>query len=149
MKIGIAGFGKMGKDIFSLLFGKLPDAEFTVITRSGAEEKAGDVMRSLGKRLKRKMLTGEQYEFKKDSFLFTDDISELKDCDAVIESICEDMEAKKEFFARTAQTVSDDCLLLTNTSSLDISSVFEDIPHRERCFGMHFFYPVRLTGFRS
>jgi len=147
MKIGIAGFGKMGKEIFSLLFGKLPDAEFTVITRSGAEEKTDGVMRSLGKRLKRKMLTVEQYEFKKGSFLFTDDISKLKDCDAVIESICEDMEAKKEFFARAAQAVSDDCLLLTNTSSLDISSVFEGIPHRERCFGMHFFFPVRLTDF--
>ena len=42
---------------------------------------------------------------------------------------------------------SDDCLLLTNTSSLDIAEIFADVPNKERCFGMHFFYPVKLTGF--
>lgn len=147
MKIGIVGYGKMGKDIFSLFFDKLHDAEFVVADLSGAEENTAAVMKSLGKSLKRKKITEEQYEFKKDSFLFTDDISALSSCDAVIEAVFEDMAAKKELFAKAAAAVSEDCLLLTNTSSLDIASVFADIPYRERCFGMHFFYPVKLTGF--
>lgn len=147
MKIGIVGYGKMGKDIFSLFFDKLPDAQFVVIDLFGAEENTAAVMKTLGRSLKRKKLTEEQYEFKKDSFLFTDDTSALSGCDIVIEAVFENMDAKRELFAKAAQAVSHDCLLLTNTSSLDIASVFEGIPHRERCFGMHFFYPVKLTGF--
>ncbi|MBR5682725.1 MAG: 3-hydroxyacyl-CoA dehydrogenase family protein [Ruminococcus sp.] len=147
MKIGIVGYGKMGKDIFSLFFDKLPDAQFVVIDLFGAEENTEAVLKTLGKSLKRKKLTEEQYEFKKDSFLFTDDTSALSGCDVVIEAVFENMAAKKELFAKAAQAVSDDCLLLTNTSSLDIASVFSDIPHKERCFGLHFFYPVKLTGF--
>ncbi|WP_024861534.1 3-hydroxyacyl-CoA dehydrogenase family protein [Ruminococcus flavefaciens] len=147
MKIGIVGYGKMGKDIFSLFFDKLPDAQFVVIDLFGAEENTAALLKTLGKSLKRKKLTEEQYEFKKDSFLFTDDTSALSGCDVVIEAVFENMEAKKELFAKAAQAVSDDCLLLTNTSSLDIAKVFEDIPHKERCFGLHFFYPVKLTGF--
>ena len=147
MKIGIVGYGKMGKDIFSLFFDKLPDAKFVVIDLFGAEENTEAVLKTLGKSLKRKKLTEEQYEFKKDSFLFTDDTSALAGCDAVIEAVFENMDAKKELFAKAAKAVSDDCLLLTNTSSLDIASVFSDIPHIERCFGLHFFYPVKLTGF--
>ena len=147
MKIGIAGYGKMGKDIFLLLFGRLPGADLTVITRQGAEEKTAEIMDFLRKRLRRKMMTEEEYAQKTGSFAFTGDISELRDCDIVIEAICEDMAAKKGFLAKAAQSVPEDCLLLTNTSSLCISSVFENIPRRERCFGMHFFYPVKLSGF--
>ncbi len=147
MKIGIVGYGKMGKDIFSLFFDKLPDAQFVVIDLFGAEENTAALIKTLDKSLKRKKLTEEQYEFKKGSFLFTDDTSALSGCDVVIEAVFENMAAKKELFAKAAQAVSDECLLLTNTSSLDIASVFSDIPHKERCFGLHFFYPVKLTGF--
>ena len=147
MKIGIVGYGKMGKDIFSLFFDKLHDAQFVVIDLFGAEENTAALLKTLGKSLKRRKLTEEQYEYKKDSFVFTDDTSALSGCDVVIEAVFENMEAKKELFAKAAAAVSDDCLLLTNTSSLDIPSVFADIPHKERCFGMHFFYPVKLTGF--
>ena len=147
MKIGIVGYGKMGKDIFSLFFDKLSDAQFVVIDLFGAEENTAAVLKTLGKSLKRKKLTEEQYEFKKDSFVFTDDTSALSGCDVVIEAVFENMDAKKELFAKAAAAVSDDCLLLSNTSSLDIPSVFADIPHKERCFGLHFFYPVKLTGF--
>lgn len=147
MKIGIIGYGKMGKDIFSLFFDKLPDAQFVVIDLFGAQENTEAVLKTLGKSLKRKKISEEQYEYKKESFLFTDDMSALSGCDVVIEAIFEDMAVKKETFAKAAQTVSESCLLLTNTSSLDIASVFEDIPNKERCFGLHFFYPVKLTGF--
>lgn len=147
MNIGIIGYGKMGKDIFSLFFDKLPDAHFTVLDLMGAEENTAALLKTLGKNLKRKKLTEEQYNFKKDSFLFTDKAADLKDCDIIIEAIFEDMKVKQDIFRQLADTVSDDCLLLTNTSSLNISEVFEGIPHRERCFGLHFFYPVKLTGF--
>ena len=33
MKIGIVGYGKMGRDIFSLLFGKLAEANIAVYCR--------------------------------------------------------------------------------------------------------------------
>lgn len=147
MKIGIIGYGKMGKDIFSLFFDKLPDAQFVVIDLFGAEENTAAVLKTLGKSLKRKKITEEQYEFKKDSFLFTDDTAALSGCDIVIEAVFENMAAKKDIFAKAAAAVSEDCLLLSNTSSLNIASVFEDVPHKERCFGLHFFYPVKLTGF--
>ena len=132
MKIGIVGYGKMGKDIFSLFFDKLPDAQFVVIDLFGAEENTAALLKTLGKSLKRKKLTEEQYEYKKNSFVFTDDTSALSGCDVVIEAVFENMDAKKELFAKAAAAVSDDCLLLTNTSSLDIPTVFADIPNPER-----------------
>ena len=147
MKIGIVGYGKMGKDIFSLFFDKLSGAEFVVMDTRGTEENTAALIKSLDKQLKRKKITEEQYAAKKSSFLFTDKAEDLAGCDAVIEAVFEDLTVKKTLFGKLAEIVGRDCLLLTNTSSLSIADIFADIAGKERCFGMHFFYPVKLTGY--
>jgi 3-hydroxybutyryl-CoA dehydrogenase len=147
MKIGIVGYGKMGRDIFSLFFDKIDGAQFVVLDTFGIEENTAALIKTLDKQLKRKKLTEEQYEAKKSSFLFTDKAEDMAGCDVVIEAVFENLTVKKELFGKLAGIVGKDCLLLTNTSSLSIEEVFSDIPNKERCFGMHFFYPVKLTGF--
>ena len=147
MKIGIVGYGKMGKDIFSLFFDKLSGAEFVVMDTRGTGENTAALIKSLDKQLKRKKITEEQYAAKKSSFLFTDKAEDLAGCDAVIEAVFEDLTVKKTLFGKLAEIVGRDCLLLTNTSSLSIADIFADIAGKERCFGMHFFYPVKLTGY--
>lgn len=147
MKLGLVGYGKMGSEIFSLFFDSLKDVEFTIVSINDIEKNREAVEKLLAKQLKRKRLTQETYEAKCSSFRFTDDYNALSDCDAVIECVFEDMTVKKEIFAKLAEIVSKETLLLTNTSSLDITEVFRDIPNPERCLGMHFFYPVKLSGF--
>lgn len=147
MKIGIVGYGKMGRDIFSIFFDKLPDTEFVILDTFGKEENAAAVAKTLAKSLKRKKITEEQYEQKMHLFRFNDEASDMSGCDLIIEAIFEDIRAKKSLFYQLSGIVSKDCMLLTNTSSLSIAEIFSDIPDKERCFGMHFFYPVKLTGF--
>lgn len=147
MKIGLIGYGKMGRDIFSLFFDKLSDAEFVVLDTFGKEENTASVIKTLDKSLRRKKISPEQYEKKMHSFIFTDEINDMSGCDIIIEAIFEDIRAKKSVFSDLAKTVSSKCLLLTNTSSLSIPEIFSDITNKERCFGLHFFYPVKLTGF--
>ena len=147
MKIGIVGYGKMGKDIFSIMFDKLSGAEFVVLDTFGKEENAAAVAKTLDKALRRKKINEEEYERRMHSFRFTDEASDMSGCDLVIEAIFEDIRAKKSVFYQLSGIVSSDCMLLTNTSSLNIAEIFADVPNRERCFGMHFFYPVKLTGF--
>ena len=56
MNIGIIGYGKMGKEIFSLFFDKLPDANFRIYDIAPSEKNTADVLKTLGKSLKRKSL---------------------------------------------------------------------------------------------
>ncbi|UCF29974.1 MAG: enoyl-CoA hydratase/isomerase family protein [bacterium] len=62
--------------------------------------------------------------------------------DVVIEAVAERMDVKKAVFAEAAAKVSDDTLILTNTSSLSVTRMAEDVPHPERVAGLHFFNPV-------
>ena len=147
MNIGLVGYGKMGSEIFSLLFDTVKDADITVISQHDTEKSREGIEKLLARQLKRKRISQEVYDAKCKSFRFTDDYNALSGCDIVIESAYEDMNVKKDIFSKLDKIVPAEALLLTNTSSLDIAEVFSGNSHPERCLGMHFFYPVKLSGF--
>lgn len=60
----------------------------------------------------------------------------------VIEAVFEDMQLKKRIFSALAAQVSPTCILASNTSSLSVTEMAQELPHPERCVGMHFFNPV-------
>jgi 3-hydroxybutyryl-CoA dehydrogenase len=69
---------------------------------------------------------------------------ELCECDLVVEAAPEDLELKRSLFAALAETCGSDAILATNTSSLPVTAIGENIPGPERVVGMHFFNPPAL-----
>ena len=72
------------------------------------------------------------------------DLAGLADCDAVIEAIFEDLDAKQKLFRELEAVVRPDCLIASNTSSIPIASIARACEHRARVGGLHFFNPVPL-----
>jgi 3-hydroxyacyl-CoA dehydrogenase len=66
------------------------------------------------------------------------------DASVVIEAVFEDLKVKQQVFAEVEAVVSAECVLLTNTSSLSVSAMAENLQHPERVVGFHFFNPVAL-----
>jgi 3-hydroxyacyl-CoA dehydrogenase/enoyl-CoA hydratase/carnithine racemase len=66
------------------------------------------------------------------------------DADFVIEAVFEEMSVKKSVFADVEKVVAPECVLATNTSSLSITEMAEDLEHPERVVGFHFFNPVAV-----
>ncbi|WP_038462031.1 3-hydroxyacyl-CoA dehydrogenase NAD-binding domain-containing protein [Arthrobacter sp. PAMC 25486] len=66
------------------------------------------------------------------------------DADFVIEAVFEELNVKKAVFAEVEAIVSPECILATNTSSLSVTAMAEDLKHPERLVGFHFFNPVAL-----
>ena len=66
------------------------------------------------------------------------------DADFVIEAVFEQMSVKKKVWAEVEEIVTPECVLATNTSSLSITEMAEDLKHPERVVGFHFFNPVAV-----
>jgi 3-hydroxyacyl-CoA dehydrogenase len=66
------------------------------------------------------------------------------DADFVIEAVFEELNVKKQVFAEVEAIVSPECILATNTSSLSVTAMAEDLEHPERLVGFHFFNPVAV-----
>ena len=71
-------------------------------------------------------------------------LAELSDCELVIEAIVERLEVKKALFTELESIVSAQAVLVTNTSSLSITTIAAGLKHPERFAGYHFFNPVPL-----
>lgn len=70
------------------------------------------------------------------------ELSQLSDCNLVVEAIVEQMEVKQRLFRQLEEIVSPDCVLATNTSSLSVTAIAASCSRPERVAGWHFFNPV-------
>jgi 3-hydroxybutyryl-CoA dehydrogenase len=71
-------------------------------------------------------------------------ISELADCDLVLEAIVEKLDVKQALFRELETVVSGRCVLASNTSSLSITAIAAGCTDPSRVVGYHFFNPVPL-----
>lgn len=143
-KIAILGFGTMGRGI---AIDVLRNNEIAVMVK--------DIPESLeaGKAFIRKIFDGLS-EKKKIKIPVDEIMSRLtvvsdytegfNDVDLVIEAVYEDINVKAQVYKEISETVKDDCILATNTSSIPLSSLEPHVANPARFAGVHFFSPVWL-----
>jgi 3-hydroxyacyl-CoA dehydrogenase len=74
----------------------------------------------------------------------TTDLAGCAGADIVVEAVFEDLDLKREMFAAVARAVSPDCVLASNTSTLDIDDMAEASGRPDRVVGHHFFSPANV-----
>jgi len=75
-----------------------------------------------------------------------DDFDRLADCDWVAEAVVERLDVKKALYQRLDDVVHDQAIITSNTSTIPIRLLVEDMPgaFRKRFAITHFFNPVRF-----
>lgn len=72
------------------------------------------------------------------------DYSKFRDADMAIEAVIESIPLKQKIFADLDQACRPDCVLATNTSTIDITLVGQKIRDPTRIVGAHFFSPAHI-----
>ena len=68
----------------------------------------------------------------------------FEDADLIIEAAFESMDLKKRLFSEIDAVAKADCVLATNTSTLDIDQIASVTKRPERVIGLHFFSPANV-----
>jgi 3-hydroxyacyl-CoA dehydrogenase len=68
----------------------------------------------------------------------------FEDADLIIEAAFESMELKKRIYAELDGAAKPDCILATNTSTLDIDEIARVTSRPEMVIGLHFFSPANV-----
>lgn len=145
MRVGLLGYGKMGRGIFTLLADSPLQA--TVWMRDPA--KADDQNRKFEKRLKRaagSTFPEAELPERLAAYRFTSDWNDLARCDLLIESVTEDFDLKVQLLKKLEDTVSPDAVISTNSSSFSPTILAEHLQRPEKFLGFHFFHPIQLTS---
>lgn len=144
-KVGVVGAGLMASQL-ALLFArqlKVP-VVMTDIDQARVDKGVGYVHAEVDKLLGKKRIS--QDAANRTKALVTGSVSKdvFADADFVIEAVFEELNVKKQVFAELEAIVTPDCILATNTSSLSVTAMAEDLQHPGRVVGFHFFNPVAV-----
>ncbi|MDT0682210.1 3-hydroxyacyl-CoA dehydrogenase NAD-binding domain-containing protein [Roseicyclus sp. F158] len=141
---GVVGGGTMGAGIATAL--GLAGLPVTVMETSdeGAERAKTRILGNFDGALKRGKIDAAERERLGDALKVTTDVSDLSSCDLVVEAVFEDLEVKRDVFARLAAACGDRTILATNTSYLDPREIFAGLEGQGRCIGLHFFSPAHV-----
>jgi 3-hydroxybutyryl-CoA dehydrogenase len=139
---GVAGSGTMGRGIAQVL---AQSGVRTLVfdTQPGAAHKAREsISQVLGKLLERGKLERPAMDAAIARIEVVDAPEAFKPCHLVVEAIVENLQAKRELFARLEGIVAGDCILASNTSSLSVTAMAAACRRPQRVAGYHFFNPV-------
>ncbi len=78
------------------------------------------------------------------NFSGTTDYADIAEADMVIEAVFENMDVKKEVFAKLDAVCKADCVLATNTSYLDVDEIAAATSRPQQVIGAHFFSPANV-----
>ena len=142
--IGVVGVGAMGKGIVQIA----AQAGLTVLIHDQQLSALHAAREALEKTWQVLVAKGKLTELAAAGALgrvhIAQTLSELADCDLVIEAIIERLDAKQALFQALEAVVSPQCVLVSNTSSLSITAIASACATPERVAGYHFFNPVPL-----
>jgi 3-hydroxyacyl-CoA dehydrogenase/enoyl-CoA hydratase/carnithine racemase len=144
-KVGVVGAGLMAAQI-ALLFARRLEVPvvLTDVDRTRLDSGLGHVRAEIAALADRGRIGADAAA--RLTGLVTGSLSKdaFADADFVIEAVFEDMAVKQKVFAEVEAVVRPDCVLATNTSSLSVTEMANDLSHPERVVGFHFFNPVAM-----
>jgi 3-hydroxybutyryl-CoA dehydrogenase len=144
--VGVVGSGIMGAGLAEVAARAGFDAIVRSRTRAGADAVLHSIDAGLTKQVARERLSEEEREAILGRISVTDDLHGLADCDLVIESIVEDMDAKRDLFEHLDRIVNNDAILATNTSTLPIIELAMVTERPDKVCGIHFFNPAPMMS---
>ena len=141
-RVGIVGSGIMGSGLAEVC----AKAGLEVVVRSRAQSSADALVAGLEKSLARQVDKGRMEAADRDQVLgrvrTVTDLTELADCDLVLESIIEDLALKRHLFNELDRICGESTMLATNTSTLPIIDLAMETGRPDRVCGIHFFNPA-------
>jgi 3-hydroxyacyl-CoA dehydrogenase len=143
-KVGVIGGGLMGGGI-SMNFANVGVPVTIVETNQEALDRGlGTIRKNYENTARKGRLTEEAVEQRCGLIQGTLDMSDLADCDLIIEAVFENLAVKKDIFTRLDGIAKQGAILASNTSALDLNEIASVTNRPESVIGLHFFSPANV-----
>ncbi len=144
-RMGVVGAGLMATQLATLFLRRLEvPVAITDVDPARVEQAQASIHGELEQLVSRGRLGEGKARFLSSLVSGGSGLEAYAGCDLVLEAVFEELAVKREVFEALEDVVSDECLLVTNTSSLSLAEMAAGLRHPERLVGMHFFNPVAV-----
>jgi 3-hydroxybutyryl-CoA dehydrogenase len=140
-RVGVLGGGRMGAGVAHAFL--LAGAEVVVVERSAelAAAARSRIHHNMAESARRGTLHHQAKDLQAQLVIDTD-VDAFAGCDLVIEAVPEDLALKLDALRRVEDAIEPGTPLATNTSSISIDTLAEELARPDAFLGLHFFNPV-------
>lgn len=143
-KVGVLGCGLMGSGIAQVSARSGYDVVIREVSQELLDKGLGNIEKFLQKGVDKGKTSESDMKETLSRISGTVDISDLADCDIVIEAIIENMELKGAVYKELSEVCKPETIFASNTSSLSITEMASYTNRPDKMVGIHFFNPVPL-----
>ena len=144
MKVAVLGAGAMGTGIGQIAVQNGCDVVYYDSFPGATDHSKASIEKIFNRLAEKGKITSEQKEEMLGRMQWSADVDAVSGADLVVEAVIEDLDVKKDLFAKVEPLLRSDAWLCTNTSSLSIAALSSGLTHPERFGGLHFFNPAPL-----
>jgi len=142
--IGIVGGGTMGAGIATACLQVGLSVTMVERDEDALSDGLARVEAAIGKALSIGKMAKTEANVAREALRGVTDYANLGDCDLIIEAVFEDMDVKKDVFAKLDAATKPNAILATNTSYLDVDEIAQAVNDPTRVIGLHFFSPAHV-----
>lgn len=143
-RVAIIGGGQMGRGLAQLIAGRGREVVLIEKDDPTAELARQKLSVEMDQEIERWGMTSGEKRGVLSRIAFTSEISDVSECELVIEAIPESLELKRQLFQQLDQLCETEAIFVTNTSTLSITEIATTTSdYRQELFiGLHFLHPV-------
>jgi 3-hydroxybutyryl-CoA dehydrogenase len=141
-RIAVIGSGQMGTGMAQVTARAGFETILMKMTDGPVETGKQKIAKALQRDVEKQRCTQEELDATLGRLTCTNKIHDLAECDLIIESVIEDLEEKRQLFARLDEAVDEKTIFATNTSTLSVTALAETTKRPTRVIGLHFFNPA-------
>ena len=143
-KVGVIGAGTMGSGIAMNFANAGMSVALLEVNDEAIAKGLAIIERNYLGGVKRGKMSEEQAKACRDRISGTTDYADLADADLVVEAVFENLDLKKEIFAKLDGVCRQGAILATNTSYQDVDQIAAVTGRPEDVIGLHFFSPAHI-----
>lgn len=144
--IGIVGAGTMGSGISQVAALTGYDIVMQDVSDEATSRGLGTIDKSLQRLVDREKISADAKDAAILKIRTTTNLSDLADCDLVIEAATENMDLKLDLFEEIDKVSHSETIIASNTSSLSLTKLASVSNRPDKVIGMHFFNPVPMMA---
>ncbi|MBV9712638.1 MAG: 3-hydroxybutyryl-CoA dehydrogenase [Ktedonobacteraceae bacterium] len=141
-KVGVVGAGLMGSGIAQTCAQSGYETIVREINQQFLDKGLTRIHDAWNTMASKDKLTRQQVAENRDRLRGTLELEDFADCDLVIEAVIENMEEKLRLFPALDRILKPEALILSNTSSLNVTQMGAVTKRADKICGLHFFNPA-------
>jgi len=140
--VAIIGGGVMGQGIAQTIANAGVDVLLIEKSEEQLERAKENLTTTMEREIARWALTQSEMKSVLNRIKWTTELSEIPECDIIIEAVDENYDLKKKIFKELDLIAKPEAIFISNTSTLSLTKIAEVTNRRDKIIGMHFLNPV-------